>query len=380
MRRISLVLALLCGVSHAASAQSSIFGIRALGIPQAPLSARALGLGGSVGLLDGMSGTNPAAITSVIGLTAGFNFFQNWRNSTTPGGTGSGSDAGMTYVNVVNRIKETPWYFSGSFGSYTDRDFGTVTTDTTSLNGMPVGYRDSLESRGGTSDFRIAVGYRSNKKVALGFGFHFLTGSNRFSLRRTFTDSVFAPVQQRSELAYNAIGLSLGAVYHPTEPLLLAGAIRRDGSMNVDRDSIQVLAYTLPWTFAGSAQYQMGQRGTISAQATYTTWSQASAEIQASGGVGADNTFQGSVGAELYTSKLQPGKLPLRLGVRSSQLPFPLAEGEQASEFAVTAGSGVRFAKGHAALDLTLERVWRSSAGDFSEDAWIVAVGLVVKP
>jgi len=380
VRRLTLVLVFLGGLSHAAAAQSSIFGIRALGIPQAPLSTRALALGGSMGLLDGMSGTNPAAITSVVGLTAGFNFFQNWRNSTTPGGTGSGSDAGLTFVNVVNRVKETPWYFSGSFGTYTDRDFGVVTTDTTSLNGVPVGYRDSLESRGGTSDFRLAVGYRGSRKLALGFGFHFLTGSNRFSLRRTFSDTAFASVNQRSELAYNAIGLSVGAVFHPTEPLLLAATIRHDGELNVDRDSIQVLNYTLPWTFAGGLQYQLGWRGRISAQATYTTWSDANAELQASGGVGADNTFQGSIGAELVTSRLKPGKLPVRLGLRSSQLPFPLAPDEQASEFAVSAGSGLRFAKGRAAFDLTLERVWRSSAGDFSEDAWILAVGLIVKP
>ena len=380
MRRILLVVVLACGASGAASAQSSIFGIRGLGIPQAPLSARSFGMAGSAGYLDGMSGTNPAAITSIVGLTAGIDFYQNWRSSTTPGGTGSASDAGLPYVNVVNRVKETPYYFSGSFGSYTDRAFGTVTSDTTSLNGVPVGFRDSLESRGGVSDFRLAFGYRKSAKAAFGLGFHFITGSNRISLNRSFSDSVFEPVVQRSELAYNAIGFSLGAVLHPTEPLLLTAVVRRDGNLNVDRDSIQALTYTMPWTFGGGVQYRIGTRGTVSAQGTYTTWGDANEEIQAAGGIGADNTIQAALGAELATSRTSPGKLPLRLGIRTATLPFPLAEGEQASEFAAALGTGVRFAKGRAAADLGLERYWRSSGGGFSEDGWTVVLGLVLKP
>lgn len=380
MRRILAGLALLCSLGGEAAAQSSVFDVRALGIPQPPLSARAVGMSGSVSQLDGMSGTNPAAITSVIGLTAGFNFFQDWRSSTTPGGTGSGADAGLPYVAVVNRIKESPYYFSGSFGSYTDRDFGFVTTDSTIVNGVPVGYRDSLESRGGTSDLRLAVGYRKDKTLALGFGLHFITGSNRFYLNRTFSDSVFTPVRQRSELAYNAIGFSLGAVYHPMEPLLVTAVLRHDGSLNVDRDSLQAYTYELPWTLAGSAQYQVGRRGTLNAEVSYTTWADASEELVANGGVGADNVFSASLGAEISTSRLQPGTFPIRLGMRTRQLPFPLAVGQQPTEFSVSAGSGTRFAKGHAAFDLALQRLWRKADGGFSEDAWILTVGLTLKP
>ncbi len=311
MRRIVVGLVLLCGVSGRAAAQASIFDVRGLGIPQSPISTRAVGMNGSGSMLDGMSGTNPAAITSIIGLSIGFNVVQNWRSSTSPGGEGSGSDAGVPFVTVVNRIKETPYYFAGSFGTYTDRDFGFVTTDTTVVNGVPVGFRDSLESRGGTSDFRLAVGYRGGKTIALGFGFHFITGSNRFYLNRTFSDSVFTPVRQRSELAYNAVGFSLGAVYHPIEPLLLTAMVRHDGQMNVDRDSLEAYTYELPWTLAGSAQYQLGTRGTINAEVSYTTWADANAEIVANGGVGAENTFNASLGAEIATNPAQPGKLPV---------------------------------------------------------------------
>lgn len=380
MRRVLLLLVLVSGFSTGAAAQSSIFGIRGLGIPHDPNSAHAAGLAGSFSLLDGLSGTNPAAITSVIGLTAGINYFQNWRSSTTPSGTGAASDPGMPYVTVVNRVKESPVYFAGSFGTYTDRDFGVVTTDTTLVGGLPVAYRDSLESNGGTSDIRLAVGYRKGRKLALGFGFHFLTGSNRITLRRTFSDSVLANVRQRAELAFNAIGISLGAVFHPTEALLVAAVVRRDGTMNVDLDSVKAYDVSLPWSFAGSAQYQLGGRATLNAQAEYSTWSEANAELLSVGGTGASSTLRASFGAEITTTSGKPGMWPLRLGVRTAQLPFPLTQGGQATEVAVAGGSGFRFGKGHAAVDLALERVWRSEDGGFSEKAWIFSLGVILKP
>lgn len=380
MRRFLAVLLILCGTSGRAVAQSSVFDVRALGIPQPPLSARAVGTAGSISLVDGLSGTNPAALTSVVGLTIGFNLYQNWRSTTTPGGSANGSDAGMPFITVVNRVGETPWFISGSFGTYSNRDFGFVTTDSTPVNGQPVGYVDSLESRGGTSDFRVAVAYRKDKTLSLGFGFHFVTGSNRFRLARIFDDSLFAPVRQRSELAYNAIGLSLGAVFHPVEPLLLSAVVRRDGNMNVDRDSLKAYDYPLPWTFAGGVQYQLSGRGTVSAEASYTNWAVANDELQANGGIGSESAFSASLGAELYTSRLQPGKLPLRLGIRTRTLPFPLVEGQQPSEFSVAAGTGARFAKGHGAADLALQRLWRKDDTGFSEDAWVLTIGLTLKP
>lgn len=380
MRPALPVLLLTLALPAAAAGQSSIFGTRGLGIPQGAVSTRAVGMGGSLALLDGLSGLNPAAITSVGNLTAGINFFQDWRTSTTPGGTGDASDPGMPFVTVVNRVKETPWYYSGSFGSLTDRDFGFVTVDTTPIGGVPVPYRDSLQSTGGTTDFSLALAYRPGRSVSVGLGFHFVTGSNRISLSRDFADTVLADVRQRSELAFDAIGLTLGGVYHPSEKFLAAATVRRDGTLNVDLDSIPAYTLTLPWSFAGSVQYRVGDRGIVDALVQYTTWGDADAELQAVGGVGAENTFQAALGAEVVTNRLQPSKLPVRVGVRTAQLPFPLVPGEQPSESGVSAGTGVRFAKGRAAVDMALERTWRSSGGGYSEEAWTLSFGITLKP
>jgi hypothetical protein len=378
--RRALLLAVLLATPGSAAAQASIFGVRGLGIPQGPVSARAIGMGGSFSLLDGLSGTNPAAITSVVGLTAGLNWFQDWRSSTTPAGTGSASDAGFPYAFVVNRVKESKVFVSGSFGSYTDRDFGVVTVDSTPVNGVPVTYRDSLASKGGVSDFRLAVGYRMDQKLSFGFGFHFITGSDRLSLQRTFGDTAFAPVVQRSELAYNAIGMSLGAVYHPVERLLLAAVIRHDGEMNVDRDSSAAFKLTLPWSFAGGAQYRASTRANVNAQVEYSAWSSMNDQLQSVGGVGSDNTLRASFGVELATNQPNPAKFPLRLGVRTAQLPFPLQAGVRPREFAISTGTGLRFGKSHAAADFALQRIWRSEDSGFTEKAWLFSMGVTLKP
>ena len=55
---------------------------------------------------------------------------------------------------------------------------------------MPV--FDTLSSRGGLSDLRIAVAYQLRERSAVGGAFHVITGSNRLESRRTFSDSQYS--------------------------------------------------------------------------------------------------------------------------------------------------------------------------------------------
>jgi hypothetical protein len=61
-------------------------------------------------------------------------------------------------------------------------------------------------------------------------------------------------------------------------------------------------------------------------------------------------------------------------------LPFPLAVGSDAKEYGVSAGSGYSFAGDRAALDLSVERVWRTQDAQFNERAWIVTLGVTIRP
>jgi long-subunit fatty acid transport protein len=150
--------------------------------------------------------------------------------------------------------------------------------------------------------------------------------------------------------------------------------------MGVDRDSTHAFDLTLPWSFAGAGQYKISQRATVNAQVEYSTWSDMSSELESVGGTGSNNALRAALGVELATNHLNPAKFPLRLGVRSAQLPFPLAAGAHPKETAVSTGTGFRFGKGRAAADFALQRVWRSEDGGFSEKAWILTMGVTLKP
>jgi hypothetical protein len=86
-----------------------------------------------------------------------------------------------------------------------------------------------------------------------------------------------------------------------------------------------------------------------------------------------------ALGGEYVGDPKRPYRRPLRLGARYATLPFPLEAGQQPTEFAVSIGTGARFAQQRGGVDLALEHVWRS-AGDFKERSFLVSVGVSVKP
>ena len=379
MRR-TILLAAMVAIPTLAAAQSSQFGIRGLGIPTRPISARAAATGGSFALFEAESGTNPAAITGAQSLQATFNALPNTRTSTNPGGEGSANTVRFPYAAIMNRIKNTNVFISAGVGTFADRDYSVTTSDTVVVDGEPVGYDDKLTSKGGVADIRLAAGYRPSAKWAVGFGFHFITGSSRMELRRNFSDSTFSALSQRSEISYNAIGVSAGSVYRLTPKLLLAGTFRVNGQADVDRDSTNAFKVALPWSVSVGAQYALSRRATFAVLGEFTGWSASNDDLLAVGGVGAEDTWRAAAGAELVTSESAPAKFPLRLGVRAGSLPFLLSPGVQPTEVGVSTGTGLRIAKGRGSLDLSLERVWRSDDADFSETAWILGIAVTVRP
>jgi hypothetical protein len=135
----------------------------------------------------------------------------------------------------------------------------------------------------------------------------------------------------------------------------------------------------LPYTFGLGVRWRAGSRLDLASQGTYRTWSGANSDLLASGGPGAENTISVALGGEYTRDPRRPYRLPLRLGARYGTLPFPVQSGLQPTEFGVSIGSGTRFAQERAGIDIALEHVWRS-AGDFKERAFVVTVGVGVRP
>jgi hypothetical protein len=378
VRRVLLLLALAL-VPAAAAAQSSQFGVRGLGMPGRPLGARAFASGGAFAMFDPMSSLNPAALGSLPVLTAGFEALQDFRHTENPAGTASVRETRFPHLAVAGPIGRRPGVVGVSFSSYASRDFTLASADTLALRGVPVPVSDTFASRGGLSDLRAAGAYRLTDAWVVGGAFHVITGCARLTSHRTFADTTYQAARQQSELSYSGVGVSLGLVRNFGQAFSVAATVRSDGHAIVDRDSTRVARVDLPFTFGLGMRWRVRPALELAGLAVARTWSGANSDLLAQGGTGADNTSELAFGGEYTPDPKRPGRRPIRFGARYATLPFPLTPGEQPHEFAVSAGTGLRFAQGRAGVDLGLEHVWRS-AGAFSERAFLLDIGVTVRP
>jgi hypothetical protein len=360
-------------------AQSSQFGIRGLGYPGRALSTHALGSGGAFGLFDPESSQNPAALTGAASLTSVFTIARNFRSQENPAGTASTRDTRFPQLMVVGPLRQGTAALGLSYSNYTTRDFTLASSGTVDIRGVPVGVTDTLSSRGGLNDLRLAGAFRIRNRSTVGAGFHILSGSNRMESHRAFADSSFVPSVQEAELSFAGFGISAGLIRQFGPGFALALTARTDGHVDVDRDSARVARVDLPYSFAMGMRWQPSEKLNLGTQGVVRTWSGANSDLLEQGGTGAANTFEIAAGAEYTPDPRRPFQRPLRLGARYGLLPFPLVAGDQGHEFGLSAGSGVRFAQQRGGVDVALEHVWRSE-GVYSERAFILTVGVSVRP
>jgi hypothetical protein len=246
---------------------------------------------------------------------------------------------------------------------------------------VPVDVTDTLSSRGGLNDIRLAVSYLASPKLDLGAAFHVITGLNRMEQTRVFSDTSFLSSEQSAELSYAGVGLSVGAVYRPSTRLGLAASLRTDNKASLDLDSTNVDAVDLPYTIAGGFQLQASPKLMAAGQVSFRTWSGANSDLIEQGGVGARNTLEVNAGLEYARDPRANWRRPIRLGFRYAQLPFLLTPGgEQPTEFGVTIGTGTRFAGQRGGIDLAIEKNWRKAGSDYQESSWLLILGISVRP
>lgn len=379
MRR-SIALSLILGVATVPlAAQSSQFGVRGLGHPGRGLSVGALGAEGSGALFDGRSSRNPAALGLLTGTTLVFTSTQAWRNSENPAGSGSTREQRFPHLQIAGPVPGSALALGLSYSTFAVRDFTLVSEGTDSPRGIPIAITDTLGSTGGINDMRVALAWTPTQQLSFGAGVHLLTGSNRVFSVRSWADSAYLPIRQSAQLTYSGVGVSAGAVFNPTSRLHLAGSIRHDGSLEVQRDSTEVGHVDLPWTLSAGLRYRLTDRIAVSGMLLTQDWSVADPGVVELGGLAARNTIEVAGGLEMVRSVRRPEHLPIRLGVRHTQLPFLLAEGSQPRELALAVGTGVRFARDLGGIDLALERVRRTQGTDFTETAWQFSVGVSLR-
>ncbi len=378
----AIVLLLVVGLVWPAAldAQGSQFGVRGLGLPGLPISTRAGGTAGASGLFDAESALNPAAPVAIFRPTASFNLAQHWRTSENIFGAASGKDTNFPLFFTAGPIGER-MVGTVSASVYTDRTFALTLTDTVLLRDEPVTTYDTVRSRGGLTDVRAALAFQASRRVAVGLGLHLITGTNRVDTRRSFADSSYNAVALQNELSYAGAGVSAGFTANPGGALHLAGMVRFDTDLSIDRDTVSLGDVPLPVTLAAGLRWTPSRRLSLSSQAMSRRWGRLDQALRDRGGAGAVHTTLVAAGLEWGRNAQRPDQLPLRLGVRWNQMPFPVAEGlETGTEFTAALGTGLLLGGGRASLDLSLERVWRSETVAFEERGVALRLGVAVRP
>lgn len=386
MRRFALAAALAV-LPSVASAQSSIFGIRGPGFPGRPYSARSIGTGGSLGLFDPESQLSPASLSAAPAASGTFTILSDYRSVTTPVGASNTQDFRFPLFLIAVPLDRGRFTLGFGATTYANRDFTIATLDTAILRDQPVEISDTIRSRGGLSDLRFAGAWRPNRRTSVAGAFHLITGTDRLVAKRVFSDSNFVTVVQGTELSTTAIGVSVGVNHALTSRITVGALLRKDFNATVNIDSAQYggstgigATYALPLTVAGGIRAQVRGNLELALAAQYRTWSQTDSFLVAFDAPGSSNTFEVSAGVEWAAGPRRRSLLPLRLGARYGTLPFLVDETTQPYEFAVALGSGGRFARDRAGIDMSLERVWRRGGEGRSETAWLLYTGINIRP
>ncbi len=391
MRRDLCAAMLLLAVPVVAHAQTSEFGVRGLGMPGRELSTRSLALGGGLGLFDGESSVNPAALGTLTTTTALFTTNGSWSNTTNPAGSLSTRDTRFPQFLIGGPIPHHPFALGVSYSMYTDRDFTVVSDGVASPRGVPVIVHDTLSSRGGLDDIRLGGAWLApNHHLVLGAALHFITGSNRLSSRRFWEDTNYTSPAETAELSYSGIGVSVGGIWAPSHTLELAASLRHNGAVTVSRDStgtgavqlptMDIGKVPLPTTWSAGIHFIPNRRLSFSGSVISSNWSVADSSLVAQGAPGALNTFEANGGVEIVRDPKRVTKWPLRLGVRYTTLPFLLAPSPQPIEYGFSIGTGRRFAADRGGFDIAVQHLWRSQGSLYTETATLITFGISVRP
>lgn len=363
VRAAALVFTALAATGRVAG-QDSPLSIHGLGIPGRFESVRARATGGGFAAFDQLSALSEAPTAGVTRLTATAVGASTFLKDDFDGVTGSRRTGRFPLFQVLGSLGHGI-VVGGGFTTYLDRSYHVTIADTITLGGSGQAVSDALASDGGVTDVRFVVARRWGR-LALGAGYHLLTGSTRVSAVRTFTDtSTYRGVTQSDEIAYHGAGYSASALL-ALPGVWITGFWRTDTKLTSEVAGATVAVNDLPRAVGGGIRWQPAPDVAFAGSVIRRTWADAADS-------NAYNTTTWSAGADIRV-----GGVPMRFGVRGGDLPFGPG-GQAPSEVAVAVGSGLTLSQGRGVIDFALERLRRRSVG-LTETGWTALVGLTLRP
>jgi len=361
-----VVIAVACvGLALAAEARPAVaqtpVSALGLGVPVSSIDARSAALGGTgIGFATGsVSARNPADIALYGQPVLGITFAPE--GVSVKGDVGD-ADSGRSRVAVLRgAIPFGEWAAGVAFAAELDQDWQVSFSDTLSVEDGTFPFAEQRSQDGGLSSVNFTLA-RSLGPVSLGAEYAILTGRLQQSFRRDFEPSVDDPslvlgsVGGITDWEYSGGRFRFGAAVGLTDDIHVGGDLSLQGALTAERDTIDADGLTrkfdLPAAFELGASARVSERLMLTGAGGWTGWSGAeggSKEFVAS------NVVWAGVGAELTGQRLLGVNVPLRVGLRRTDLPFHARGRDQLSESAVTLGLGVRVAEEQARIDVAVE-------------------------
>lgn len=378
MRVRNFGLAIMLAVVPAArvSAQGSLSGL-GFGYPVGGASTRTGATAGAFGEFDLLSPINPAALGSISRTVISAQTepeFRTLRAGSTRERTTAQRVPLLMLAFPVRKLA-----FALSATTFLDRSFSTTTTSDIIIDGKTVSTTDQSDVRGAIADLRLATGWRINNRFSVGVGAHMFTGDNVVARSRIFADTTkFGNVLDSSRVVYFGSALSVGGEWRVRKGLAAMASFRRGGGIDSRvLDTVRTEA-NVPNRLGVSVRFD-GIPGSIFAVGIeQQVWSQMQS-LGSSAVVPRDAT-NWHAGAEVAGPRLRGSPMLLRAGYARNELPFGVGS-RVVNESRLSAGLGIPVAGEQASIDLSLQRANRLlSGGGAKESAWMLGVGLQIRP
>ncbi len=380
----ALWMAAALAIAPSAGAQGTL-AAQGFGYPPGQLSARAAALGGAAADFDPYSAVNVAALTVFIPAGIYFQYAPEFRRVEAGDRTGSSSIVRFPMVTGAAPVG-AHGVIGLSASTFLDRTWGTQQSDSETVGDQVVSFVESLRSRGAITDLRLAFAWSFGANVSLGLGAHVFTGQNHLTAQRRFVTPGFSTFTADQRVDYSGSAVSGGALIRISRPLAVALTGRVGGSLHAFRNDTTVGRGDVPNSYGGSVEYLGWSGVTIAARANFTGWS--SMQPLAHSNLRAFDAWDYGLGAEINGPRALGRAFPLRIGVRRRTLPFGVGRSSlsdpdgsvRVRETTVSGGTSLLLAGGRGTLDLSVARASRTADIDAREHAWILNIGLALRP
>ncbi len=376
MRYALAIVILLAAVVPARAVAQGTLSTQGFGYPPGQLSTRATSLGGGLAETDPLSPINPAALSQWVASGLYVQYSPEYRSVTST----DISDHTMTarFPVMMGAVTAGSRVVLGlSASTLLDRTWETSRVGYTHSGADSARFEEDFTSSGAINDIRLGVAFAVTPSLWIGAGGHVFSGDDRLKITRVSADTTTTPFLQQSRLSYSGTGLSGGVTWRPFQGMLLGASGRLGGQIETFRNDTSLTKADVParWGVGGTFTGVSGLL--VTARANWTGWS--SLADLGRPGLGVTDAWDVGGGVEVAGPLAFGLSFPVRVGYRQRTLPFTVS-GVKVVENSFSFGAGIPISRGRSRIDLGAERANRGSVNGISEKAWILSVGVMVRP